>query len=211
MSLPYENGFRILHKIAFFGDAAVPENSDVYQQAFETAKVLAEQGFVIINGGGPGVMEAATKGAEFVHGETETVTFYPQFATGFEGKYVGNVSDREIVTDNYIERMFTLMTQADIYLIFKGGTGTISEFGTAWVLAKLYYGHHKPFILVGAFWRPIIAVLQENLLLDEKELDVFEIVDDIQEIFPALEHLEWKMQQTDHTNCKLCAERGFMI
>ncbi|MFC1653997.1 LOG family protein [Patescibacteria group bacterium] len=202
--------FKIIHKVAFFGDAAVPPDSDVYKNAFDAAKLLGEQGFVTVNGGGPGVMEAATKGAESVGGETVTVTFYPKYATGFEGKYVGNVADKEVVTNDYIERMFTLMAESDMFLIFKGGTGTVSEFGTAWVLGKLYYGHHKPFILVGSFWRPIVYAMQENLLLDEKEMDVFEVVDDVDGLLPAIEHLEWKMQQADHTHCKVCAEHAFM-
>jgi len=74
----------------------------------------------------------------------------------------------------------------------------------------LYYGHHKPFILVGSFWRPIVYAMQENLLLDEKEMDVFEIVDDVEAILPAIEHLEWKMEQVDHTHCRMCAEGAFM-
>lgn len=203
-------GFKIIHKIAFFGDAAVLPESDAYKMAYVSAKILAGQGFVVVNGGGPGVMEAATAGAESVHGETETVTFYPKYATGFEGKYVGNKADREIATPNYIDRMFTLMAESDMFLIFQGGTGTISEFGTAWVLGKLYYGHHKPFILVGSFWRPIVYAMKENLLLDDNEMNVFEIVDDVEEILPAIEHLEWKMQQVDHSHCKLCAEGAFM-
>lgn len=203
-------GFKIIHKIAFFGDAAVLPESDAYKMAYASAKILAGQGFVVVNGGGPGVMEAATAGAESVQGETETVTFYPKYATGFEGKYVGNKADREIATPNYIDRMFTLMAESDMFLIFQGGTGTISEFGTAWVLGKLYYGHHKPFILVGSFWRPIVYAMKENLLLDDNEMNVFEIVDDVEEILPAIEHLEWKMQQVDHSHCKVCVEGAFM-
>lgn len=210
MTSAQSNGFRIIHKVAFFGDAAVSTESETYKQAYESAKILASQGFVIVNGGGPGVMEAATNGAESVKGETVTVTFYPKFATGFEGKYVGNEADKEIATPNYIDRMFTLMAESDIFLIFKGGTGTISEFGTAWVLGKLYYGHHKPFILVGSFWRPIVFAMQENLLLDKNEMNVFEIIDEVKDILPSIEHLEWKMQQVDHSHCKVCAESAFM-
>ena len=96
-------------------------------------------------------MNASTKGAQAVNGETLSVTFYPKDAPGFEGRYLGNITNVEIKTGNYIERMFKLMEHADLFIIFKGGTGTISELGTAWVLAKLYYGHHKPFILFGEF------------------------------------------------------------
>ena len=174
------------------------------------AKILAANGFTIVNGGGPGIMDASTKGAQAVKGETLSVTFYPKDAPGFEGRYLGNVTNVEIKTGNYVERMFKLMEHADLFIIFKGGTGTISELGTAWVLAKLYYGHHKPFILFGEFWYPIIAAIKENLNIDKKELDVFVIVDKIEKVLPAIEHFEWKLKQVDHQHCKICGEKAFM-
>ena len=197
-------------KIAFFGDAAVSEASVTYQMAYHAAKKLAKLGYTIVNGGGPGVMNAATKGAESVDGATESVTFYPEHASGFEGRYLSNVTDKEIKTSNYIERMYRLMEESDIFLIFKGGTGTISELGTAWVLAKLYYGHHKPFILVGSFWRPVIGAIHDNLLIDVKEMDVFRIVDGIDEILPKMRELEAALNKIDHTHCQHCSESAFM-
>jgi len=184
----------VFKHVAFFGDADVLPESDVYQDAFEVAKIVASNGLTIVNGGGPGVMDASTKGAEAGHGETLSVTFYPKNAPGFEGRYVGNVTDTEIKTTNYIERMFKLMEHADIFIIFKGGTGTISEFGTAWVLAKLYYGHHKPFILFGEFWEPIIEAISKNLLIDSKEMDVFEIVKRREDIIPTIHRMEEKLK-----------------
>ena len=112
----------LIKNIAFFGDSEIPENGKVYQDAFETAKLLAEKGFTIVNGGGPGIMNASTKGAQAVNGETLSVTFYPKDAPGFEGRYLGNITNVEIKTGNYIERMFKLMEHADLFIIFKGGT-----------------------------------------------------------------------------------------
>ncbi|MFZ2199596.1 MAG: LOG family protein [Microgenomates group bacterium] len=197
-------------KVAFFGDAAVLPDSSYYQAAYHSAKKLAKMGYIIVNGGGPGVMDAATRGAESVGGITESVTFYPEHATGFEGRYLSNITDKEIKTKNYIERMYKLMEQSDIFLIFQGGTGTISELGTAWVLAKLYYGHHKPFILVGAFWRPVIGALHDNLLIDAREMDVFRIVDSIDQILPKMKELEEALNKIDHSHCQHCAESAFM-
>jgi len=197
-------------KIAFFGDAAVKEDNPVYQAAFHAAKRLAKQGYTIVNGGGPGVMDASTRGAESVGGKTESVTFLPEHATGFEGRYLANVTDKEIKTKNYIERMYRLMEQSDIFLIFKGGTGTVSELGVAWVLAKLYYGHHKPFILVGSFWRQVIGSIHDNLLIDVKEMDVFKIVDSIEEIPGAMKKLEEALNKIDHSHCQHCSESAFM-
>lgn len=200
----------LIKNIAFFGDANISEDDPVYKDAFEVSKILATEGFTIVNGGGPGVMLASTKGAEEVSGETLTVTFFPENAPGFEGRYVGNVPDREIVTDNYIERMFKLMEHADLYIIFKGGSGTISEFGTAWVLAKLYYGHHKPFILFGDFWKKIIKVFKENMNIDGKEMDAFRIVSKREDMIPAIKKLEKMLESHDHEKCKVCSEKAFM-
>lgn len=180
----------IFKNVAFFGDAAVEPTDKPYKDAFEVAKILASQGLTIVNGGGPGVMDASTKGAAAAHGETLSVTFYPKEATGFEGRYVGNITDVEIKTTNYVERMFKLMEHADFFIIFQGGTGTISEFGTAWVLAKLYYGHHKPFILFGEFWIPIIDAIRRGMLIDRSEMSVFEIVTRYEDVLPTMKRLE---------------------
>ncbi len=200
----------VFKRVAFFGDAAVLPESTYYQTAFHVAKKLAKMGYTIVNGGGPGIMDAATRGAESVGGETMSVTFAPEHATGFEGRYLANITDKEIKTNNYIERMFKLMEESDIFLIFKGGTGTISELGTAWVLAKLYYGHHKPFILVGSFWRKVIGAMHDSLLIDAKEMDVFRIVEGIDDILPKMKELEDALNKVDHSHCQHCGESVFM-
>lgn len=187
------NPARKIKKIAFFGDANILPDNPVYKEAFETAKILAEAGYTIVDGGGPGVMVAATTGARIGGGKTLTVTFNPKDAPGFEGRYLKNIPDREIRTTNYIERMFKLLENGDLFIIFKGGSGTISEFGTAWVLAKLYYGRHKPFILFGGFWAEIIDVLRKNMNIDKNELGVFEIVRKKEEVLPTIKRLERKV------------------
>lgn len=197
-------------KVAFFGDAAVLPESAYYQAAYHVAKKLAKMGYTIVNGGGPGIMDGATRGAESVGGHTESVTFYPEHASGFEGRYLANNTDKEIKTHNYIERMYKLMEQSDIFLIFQGGTGTLSELGATWVLAKLYYGHHKPFILVGSFWRQVIGAIHDNMLIDAKEMDVFRIVDGIDDILPTMKKLEEALNKVDHSHCRHCGESAFM-
>jgi len=188
----------LIRNIAFFGDSEVPESDPVYQDAFGVAKELAAAGYTIVNGGGPGVMNASTQGAEAADGETLAITFSPKDAPGFEGRYLRNVTDREIKTSNYIERMFKLLEHGDLFIIFKGGTGTISEFGTVWVLAKLYYGHHKPFILFGKFWHSIIAALKKNLNLGKEELDVITIIERREKVLPAVVQFEKRLRRVRH-------------
>jgi uncharacterized protein (TIGR00725 family) len=180
----------LIKNIAFFGYSDSQPEEKLYKQVFETARLLAQKGYVIVNGGGPGVMDAATQGAESVEGETLSVTFYPKNAPGFEGRYPKNITDKEIKTGNYIERMFKLMEHGDLYIIFKGGTGTLSEFATAWCMARLYYGSHKPFILYGEFWKEIIKVFKKNMYLRGEEEAVFKIVSSPQKTLEAIDKLE---------------------
>ncbi len=191
-------GKHYIKNIAFFGDANITESDETYKCAFDVAEALAKEGYVIVDGGGPGVMHAATAGAEKANGETITVTFDPVNAPGYEGKYIKNVPDEEIVTTNYIDRMFKLMEYGDAFIIFKGGSGTISEFGTAWVLAKLYFGHHKPFILFGDFWVEVIDVLRKNMNIDAGEMSVFEICRSVSDVTAAIKRFEAKIDGRDH-------------
>lgn len=181
---------RFIRNISFFGYSEAKVGEPLYEDAFKTAKLLAKKGFVIVNGGGPGVMHASTEGASAVGGETLAVTFYPENAPGFEGKYLGNITTEEIVTDNYIERMFKLIEYGDTYIVFKGGTGTLSEFATIWCLARLYYGHHKPFILYGDFWKNIIEAFEKNMIVRGEEFKVLKIVNSPKEVLEALEEME---------------------
>lgn len=192
-------GKHFIKNIAFFGDADISETDETYKAAFDVAEVLAKAGYVVVDGGGPGVMQAATSGAVKGGGKTISVTFDPVNAPGYEGKYVGNVTDTEVVTTNYIERMFKLMEYGDVFIIFKGGTGTISELGAAWVLAKLYYGHHKPFILYGDFWVEIIDVIRRNMNIDSKEYSVFEICRNKEEVARTIQKFEIKIATRDHS------------
>lgn len=201
---------RFIKNIAFFGYSDFKEDSLEYKEAFKVAQILAKKDYTIINGGGAGIMDAATQGAKSVNGKTLAITFNPENALGFEGRYVVNRVDREIKTENYIERMFKLMEHADCYVIFNGGTGTVSEFGTAWVLARLYYPHHKPFILYGSFWRSIIKVFQEKMEIRKDALRVFKIVESNEELLRVLAGFEDKMAKVDHSHCKICSEKAFM-
>lgn len=192
-------GKHYIKNVAFFGDANISETDEVYKCAFDVAKMLAEHGYVVVDGGGPGVMHAATSGAASVGGKTISVTFDPVKAPGYEGRYLKNVTNTEVVTTNYIDRMFKLMEYGDIFLIFKGGSGTISEFGTAWVLAKLYYGHHKPIILCGRYWAEILDVLRKNMNIDNQEMSIFEIVSSEEEVLRAVQRFETKIAARDHS------------
>jgi len=90
------------------------------------------------------------------------------------------------------------MSEAQVYVVFNGGTGTISEFAMAWGLARLYFGHHKPLILYGKFWKKIIKAFQENMHLRKEESKVFKIVDEPEEVLEAIREFEKELQRGDH-------------
>lgn len=189
---------RKIQKIAFFGFAGAEKKDAVYKDAFECAKLLAKNGYTIVNGGGPGVMKAATLGAKEANGKTIGVTFYPREIHSFEGRDQENKVDKEIVTLNYPERTLKLLEISDAYLIFRGGTGTISEFGMSWGLAKLYFGHHKPLILYGKFWKEVILALKRNMSIRPVELKVFKIVKTPQETLEAVSYFDDLIARKKH-------------
>lgn len=176
--------------ISIFGYADAHEDDRVWKEAYETSKLLAQNGYTIVNGGGPGVMKAATLGAKEANGKVIGVTFYPKDAPFFEGRDKTNPIDDEVITKNYLERTLKLLDIGDIYVIFKGGTGTVSEFGMAWGLARLYFGHHKPFILYGGFWYPILEKIAKNMYIRGEELEVYRIVDTPQEVLGEIKKFE---------------------
>lgn len=183
-----------IKRIAIFGSADVDEDHPLYSEVFNVARTLAYHDKTVVDGGGPGTMRAATDGAESADGTTLAVTFYPTDAPQFEGKSSGNIADQEIRTANYIERMFTLMDNADAFICFQGGTGTLSEWATAWLLAHIYYGHHKPLILYGGFWHDVMRTIKEHFFIGKSEEEVYKIVADPDQLMAALDDFEAEMQ-----------------
>lgn len=179
-----------IKNVAIFGSADVDDKHPLYQEVFKVARFLAYHDKVVVDGGGPGVMDAATKGAQAGGGKTLAVTFYPKDMPEFEGRFFDNNVDKEIKTANYIERMFGLMDNADIFICFQGGTGTLSEWATAWLMAHLYFGNHKPLILYGEFWEKLLEVVHDHFLVGEKERSVYKIVKNETELVEAMEFFE---------------------
>lgn len=179
--------------ITVFGFADCKEDDPLYQETMTVTKLLAKNGLEIVNGGGPGVMRAATEGAHQGGGVASVATFYPKFIQNFEGKDPANKADKEIIMHNYVDRTMKLLELGDAYVIFNGGTGTLSEFGMAWGLAYLYLGHHKPLILYGGFWYPIMETLVKNMRIAENRIDslkVYRIATTPEEVLEYLKEFE---------------------
>lgn len=196
-----------IKNIAVFGYSQATPQDPVFKQAFKVCQVLAKKGFIIVNGGGPGVMRAASAGAKAADGKVIGVSFYPTESEIYEGRDPANPIDIEIKTQNYVERTLKLLELGDVYLVFRGGAGTLSEFGMAWELGHLYFGHHKPVILYGKFWTKIIQVLKENMLLVPEELKVIEIATKPEEVLAKLTKIEKKSGELSHKH----KEKAFQL
>lgn len=197
-----------IKQIAYFGFADAAENDPLYKEAFECSRYLATKGFVAINGGGPGVMRAVSEGAKDAGGTTIGVTFYPKDITNFEGRDPKNPLDQVIETKNYLERTLKLLELGDVYIIFRGGTGTISEFGMAWGLARLYFGHHKPLILYGDFWDEVIQTFEKHLRIRPEDLKVYEIVNSPQMAYKSIQNFERLLEVQEHIHKE---EKAFQL
>lgn len=193
-----DKGRKRIKKLSFLGFADAPPEDPLFKETFAVAKHAAETGFTVINGGGPGVMRAASLGARAGGGKTVGVTFYPRDIALFEGRDKENPLDEEVVTKNYLERTLKLLELGDAYVIFKGGTGTISEFGMAWGLAKLYYGHHKPLILYGQFWENIISAFIANMRIRPEDLKVYRIAKNPEEVVEEINRFEEMYKTPTH-------------
>jgi uncharacterized protein (TIGR00730 family) len=192
----------VIKQVAIFGGAHITPDDKTFHEAQKVAKALALAGYTVINGGGPGIMKAATIGAKEGGGKVIGVTFYPEDMPLFEGRDKTNPIDDEIKTNNYIQRTLTLMAEGQVFVVFKGGSGTISEFGMAWGLAKLYFGSHKPLILYGNFWKKIMNSFVENMVIQPEESKVYKVVDSPEGVITAIRDFETELNRGEHPGVK---------
>ena len=213
LNLPELKINRLINNVTYFGDSAIPEGDPIYTEVWESAKFLAEKGYAIVNGGGPGIMKAATDGAEAVNGRTIAIYWQPKLASFFEGKNLANVTDESETASNYLIRTLGLIEEGDAYIVCKGGTGTISEFGMVWCLAKLYYGANKPVILFGDFWDDLILAFQRDMYIDELELSVLYRAKTKEDILRILIEHESKIKNSEKKNNGKYSsdEQGFIL
>jgi uncharacterized protein (TIGR00730 family) len=141
--------------VTVFGTGRAKPGDAAYALAYETGKILAQAGFVVANGGYGGTMEAAAKGASEAGGQSIGVTC-SAFTRSVANEYVS----REVVTGSLDERLDTLIKLGQAYVVLPGGTGTLLELAKVWELKnKGFLEAHKPVILVGEFWQPLVDLV----------------------------------------------------
>jgi len=169
---------KIIKRVAIFGDADAKKTDQHFIDAYNTAKILAENGYIVVNGGGPGVMLAATLGAKDGGGRVETIVLDPKKKPdNYEGtnKENDDLSDKIIKTKDYPTRLNKLVEVGDAFVIFNGGVGTLSEIGLTWEMAKFEYGKHEPLIFFGQQLAELVDTLVTKLNYDPIEKKVYEI------------------------------------
>ena len=179
-----------IKRVSFFGDADAKKNDQHYIDAFNTAKLLAKNGYIVVNGGGPGVMLASTLGAKAGGGKVELVIIDKKVKMGvnYEGTSDENESnaDQTYVTDTIQDRTEKIVELADAHIVFTGGTGTMAELSSVWEKAKFEYGKHEPLIFFGDCWKKTIEVLVENLDFDKIEKKVYAFADNPEEVLKII-------------------------
>lgn len=173
-----------IKRIGFLGGADLDENTQEYKNAYETARLLSQNGYEIMNGGGPGIMKAATLGAKAgIKNEVIAVTYHTAYKhKNYEGTDPENTFDDEILTVDYFDRTKVMLQNTDVHIVFKGGTGTISEFGMTWASSRIHEGHNKPIILFGDFWNNIIECFKQNMAMRPGEIELLHICTTPQEV-----------------------------
>ena len=178
----FENLTSLHPAITFFGSARSRKGEELYENTYELAKLFAKNGFNIITGGGPGVMEAANKGAK--EGGAKSVGINIELP--FEQKPNPYATIRLNFKYFFIRKVMFLK-YAVAYVVMPGGIGTLDEFFEAVTLVQTKKMRPFPIILVGSsYWAGLIEWMKINLLdtgkITKEDLDIFKIMDDPHEI-----------------------------
>jgi len=182
----FEGLSKIKNAVSFFGSKRIKENHPYYQLAYRTAKFLAKKGYSIITGAGPGIMEAANKGAYDAGGvsvglnilipEQQTPNPYVNYLLEFRYFFVRKV-------------MFAKYSRA--FVVFPGGYGTLDELFETLALIQTHRINPFPIILVKRkYWQGLVEWFKEKLIsegtLIKEDLLLFKIVDKKEEVLEEI-------------------------
>jgi hypothetical protein len=172
--------------VSIFGSARTAPDDPHYAAAVETGRLLAEAGFQIITGGGPGIMEAANKGAKLGGGLSVGCNIELPFEQG-ANPYV----DRLVEFRYFAVRKTMFVKYSLAFIIFPGGYGTLDELFEALTLIQTGKINHFPVILFGtAYWAGLVRWLQTKVARERKisasDLDLTVLTDDPREAAEAV-------------------------
>lgn len=184
--------FTLLHRyprlVTFFGSSRTGEGEKYYEAARHIAcRVADELGYAVITGGGPGIMEAANRGAYEAGGESigmQIVLPHAQTLNKF-------LTDHLTFYFLFVRRL-SLSFTAEAYVFFPGGYGTLDEFFEVIELIQTRKIHPVPVILYGKeYWEPLDTFIKEHLLnkfkmIDAEDINIYKITEDENEILSII-------------------------
>jgi len=184
----FVDGFESLAKIgpciSIFGSARTQPGTPYYDLTVEVAQKLAAEGFGIITGGGPGIMEAANKGAELAGGKSVGLNIDLPFEQR-PNEFIDN--DKILNFDYFFVRkvMFTKYSQG--FIMMPGGFGTMDEFFEVATLIQTEKFKQMPMVLVGsAYWKGLLDWLESSMLaegnIEREDLGLFKMADTADEV-----------------------------
>lgn len=174
--------------VTIFGSARTPRNDFYYQKAELLADMLAEKGFNIITGGGPGIMEAANKGAHG-HPGVESVGLNIDLPTEQVNNEYTTIAES---FDYFFSRKVMLVKYSIAYVIFPGGFGTLDELFEALTLVQTRKSGRVRIFLVGDdFYKPLMKFMKKSMLvegmIDKEDLDMITFTEDLDLIVEEVE------------------------
>ncbi len=186
----YESLARIGPCVAVFGSARTKMGSDCYQTAEELAYLLTKKGFGIITGGGPGVMEAANKGAHIAGGKSVGLNIDLEFEQ-HANPYID--PDKLLEFDYFFTRKLMFMRYSQGYVVLPGGFGTMDELFEAITLIQTHKLVRFPIVLVSKnYWGGLIKWIKERMLeegnVSPEDLEIFHLVDTVEEAVAVIDN-----------------------
>lgn len=168
----------IRNAVTIFGSARTPADDPFYEHAIETARLLAKEGFPIITGGGPGIMEAANRGAQEGNGVSIGCNIELPFEQG-TNPYV----ERSINFHYFFVRKTMFVKYSTAFVVFPGGFGTLDELFEALTLIQTGKVKHFPVVLFGAtYWAGLQEWLADRVVgegkINAEDLNLFHVTDD---------------------------------
>jgi len=178
----FDNLADVSDGVSIFGSARTPPHDPHYQHAVTTARLLAEAGIPVITGGGPGIMEAANRGAEEGGGLSIGCNIELPFEQG-SNPYL----DRSLNFKFFFVRKTMFIKYATAFVVFPGGFGTFDELFEALTLIQTGKIKHFPVILFGStYWGGMVEWLTRTVAAERKisdnDLNLFHVTDDPEEV-----------------------------
>jgi len=178
----FETLSTVHNAVTIFGSARVKPDDAYYKKAEILARLLAQNGFGVITGGGPGIMEAANKGASEAGGKSVGMNI----RLPFEQK-PNPYANIRLDYKYFFIRKVMFVKYAVAYVILPGGFGTMDELFEALTLIQTKRIKSFPLILMGSeYWRGLLDWLKKNMLAENKispaDLELIQVVDEPQEV-----------------------------